>query len=82
MILGFKVTNTSCCVVGKIAAVSICSPFKTPCQNRSDYMYWDTLHTTKAANVMIAARSYSAQFPYDTYPIDICRLAQLKRGKF
>ncbi|KAK0590971.1 hypothetical protein LWI29_033856 [Acer saccharum] len=75
---GFKVTNTSCCVVGKIAAVSICSPFKTPCQNRSDYMYWDTLHTTEAANVMIAARSYSAQFPSDTYPIDICRLAQLK----
>ncbi|KAK0590875.1 hypothetical protein LWI29_032742 [Acer saccharum] len=45
--------------------------------NRSDYMYWDAVHPTEAANVMVAGRSYVNLDPSDTYPIDIHRLAQL-----
>ncbi|KAI9178016.1 hypothetical protein LWI28_021740 [Acer negundo] len=45
--------------------------------NRSDYMYWDAVHPTEAANVMVAGRSYVTLDPSDTYPIDIHGLAQL-----
>ncbi|KAL5789421.1 hypothetical protein ACOSQ2_004309 [Xanthoceras sorbifolium] len=74
---GFRVTNTPCCEVGGNNTLLLCIPFRIPCQNRTDYMYWDAVHPTEAANVMVAGRSYNARVPSDTYPIDIRRLAQL-----
>ncbi|KAF8413648.1 hypothetical protein HHK36_001640 [Tetracentron sinense] len=73
--LGFRVTNTGCCVVGN--GLVTCLPLQTPCQNRSEYLFWDAYHPTERPNVIIAGRFYSAQAPCDTYPIDICQLAQL-----
>ncbi|TXG53702.1 hypothetical protein EZV62_018958 [Acer yangbiense] len=74
---GFKFTKTPCCEVGGNNTLMLCIPFRTSCQNRSDYMYWDAVHPTEAANVMVAGRSYVNLDPSDTYPIDIHRLAQL-----
>ncbi|KAL5856704.1 hypothetical protein ACOSQ3_004162 [Xanthoceras sorbifolium] len=74
---GFRVTNTPCCEVGGNNTLLLCIPFRIPCQNRTDYMYWDAVHPTEAANVMVTGRSYNARVPSDTYPIDIRRLAQL-----
>ncbi|KAK2662683.1 hypothetical protein Ddye_001257 [Dipteronia dyeriana] len=74
---GFKFTNTPCCEVGGNNTLTLCIPFRAPCRNRSDYVYWDAVHPTEAANVMVAGRSYVSLDPSDTYPIDIHRLAQL-----
>ncbi|TXG53700.1 hypothetical protein EZV62_018956 [Acer yangbiense] len=59
---GFKFTNTPCCEVGGNNTLMLCIPFRTPCQNRSDYMYWDAMHPTEAANVKIIR--YSRSFGY------------------
>ncbi|KAL5839226.1 hypothetical protein ACOSQ3_011932 [Xanthoceras sorbifolium] len=71
---GFKVLNRGCCqVVGE----SICIPSVNPCQNRSEYWYWDSFHPTEAADQFIAQRSYRAVDPTDTYPFDISHLVTL-----
>ncbi|KAH9667901.1 hypothetical protein KPL70_021224 [Citrus sinensis] len=75
------VINTSpCCEVGNLTAnngVLTCIPSGTACPNRAEHIMWDAAHPTEAAYVMMAERSYKAQLPSDTYPIDIHHLAQL-----
>lgn len=58
-------------------AALTCIPFGTSCPNRSEHVFWDATHPTEVASAVLAGRSYSAQLPSDTYPIDIRRLAQL-----
>ncbi|KAH9667896.1 GDSL esterase/lipase [Citrus sinensis] len=77
---GNSAINTPCCEVGNLTmneGVSTCTPFGTSCPNRGEHVFWDTTHPTEVANAVLAGRSYSAQLPSDTYPIDIRRLAQL-----
>lgn len=71
---GFKVANVGCCPVDEIGQC-ICS--KTPCQNRSEYTFWDSFHPTEAANKISAARSYQNFLKTDTYPMDISHLIKL-----
>ncbi|KAK7848525.1 GDSL esterase/lipase At1g29670 [Quercus suber] len=71
---GFKVANVGCCPVNEIGQC-ICS--KTPCQNRSEYTFWDSFHPTEAANKIYAARSYQNFLKTDTYPMDISHLIKL-----
>ncbi|KAL9459847.1 hypothetical protein AB3S75_003118 [Citrus x aurantiifolia] len=75
------VINTSpCCEVGNLTAnngVLTCIPSGTACPNRAEHIMWDAAHPTETAYVMMAERSYKAQLPFDTYPIDIHHLAQL-----
>jgi phospholipase/lecithinase/hemolysin len=73
-VLGFKVTDVGCCPVDQDGQ---CTPSKTPCQNRTEYVFWDAFHPTEAANRVSASRSYKAYLPNDTYPIDISHLVQL-----
>ncbi|KAK9229879.1 hypothetical protein WN944_022845 [Citrus x changshan-huyou] len=44
---------------------------------RAEYLWWDGTHPTEAGNLMVARRSYSSQFPSDTYTIDMHGQAQL-----
>ncbi|KAL6333760.1 hypothetical protein AAG906_028946 [Vitis piasezkii] len=71
--LGFRVTDDVCCGT----SLTGCIPFTTPCENRSEYVYWDFAHPSEATNVIFAGRAYSAQTPSDAHPIDIHTLAQL-----
>uniref|UniRef100_A0A2N9I517 GDSL esterase/lipase n=1 Tax=Fagus sylvatica TaxID=28930 RepID=A0A2N9I517_FAGSY len=70
--LGINVTNIGCCPVTEDG---LCSPSETPCQNRSEYAFWDSFHPTEALNKVTSSRSYHAVLPTDTYPIDISHLA-------
>ena len=54
-----------------------CLPLQIPCQNRNEYLFWDSYHPTEAGNAIVAKRAYSAQAASDAYPIDIRRLAQI-----
>ncbi|KAL5732001.1 hypothetical protein ACHQM5_004670 [Ranunculus cassubicifolius] len=74
---GLSVTNAGCCGVGRNNGQITCLPYQTPCANRNQYLFWDAFHPTEAANIIVGRRSYSAQSPRDSYPIDIRRLAQL-----
>ncbi|KAF5176087.1 GDSL esterase/lipase [Thalictrum thalictroides] len=75
--VGFTVTNSGCCGIGRNNGQITCLPFQPPCQNRDQHVFWDAFHPTSAANIVIGRRSYSAQTSNDAYPIDIRRLAQL-----
>ena len=54
-----------------------CLPLQIPCQNRNEYLFWDSYHPTEAGNAIVAKRAYSAQAASDAYPIDIRGLAQI-----
>ncbi|BFG28013.1 hypothetical protein CerSpe_142870 [Prunus speciosa] len=71
---GFRVVNVGCCPVNNIGQ---CAAGQTPCQNRSEYVFWDGFHPTEASNKITAIRTYTAFDPSDTYPMDISHLIQL-----
>ncbi|KAG0455152.1 hypothetical protein HPP92_024055 [Vanilla planifolia] len=74
---GLRVTNRGCCGVGRNNGQITCLPYQTPCPDRSEYLFWDAFHPTEAGNIIIGRRSFSAQSSYDSYPMDIRRLAQI-----
>ncbi|KAL9257133.1 GDSL esterase/lipase-like protein [Drosera capensis] len=73
---GFKFFNEQpCCPIFFITG--LCSYLSTPCQNRSNHIYWDNYHPTSAVHKIIGTRAYAAQVPTDAYPVDISHLVEL-----
>ncbi|KAH8481093.1 hypothetical protein H0E87_031158 [Populus deltoides] len=70
-VLGFRVTNVGCCPTRSDGG---CIQDSTPCQNRTEYMFWDAIHPTEASNQFTARRSFNAFLPSDAYPTDISHL--------
>ncbi|KAG6738281.1 hypothetical protein POTOM_057890 [Populus tomentosa] len=70
-VLGFRVTNVGCCPARSDGQ---CIQDSTPCQNRTEYVFWDAIHPTEALNQFTARRSYNAFLPSDAYPTDISHL--------
>ncbi|KAG2667095.1 hypothetical protein I3760_15G095300 [Carya illinoinensis] len=60
---GFKVLDAGCCQVGNFGQ---CIPYKTPCRNRSEYVFWDAFHPTEAVNRITGRLSYNVLFPSKT----------------
>ncbi|KAJ3695122.1 hypothetical protein LUZ60_000499 [Juncus effusus] len=75
--VGLTVTTRGCCGVGRNNGQYTCLPYQIPCQNRAQYLFWDAFHPSEAANIIIGRRSYQAQSPRDSYPMDIRTLAQV-----
>ncbi|KAI3416687.1 Lipase_GDSL domain-containing protein [Psidium guajava] len=69
------ISNATCCEVDE--ELGTCVPFKTPCSNRSSYVFYDAFHPTEVVNLGFAARSYNALLPSDASPYDIRRLAMI-----
>ncbi|KAJ4849982.1 hypothetical protein Tsubulata_004877, partial [Turnera subulata] len=70
-VLGFSVNNTGCCASD---ALGQCVADEIPCQNRTQYMFWDLFHPTELFNIFYAERSYKALDKADAYPFDIRQL--------
>jgi len=70
---GFKVWDKGCCPVNKLGQ---CDPKGTPCENRIDYVFWDSFHPTEHLNTITASRIYSAYDLSDSYPMDVNQLVQ------
>ncbi|KAG8383655.1 hypothetical protein BUALT_Bualt04G0036500 [Buddleja alternifolia] len=64
---GFKVSNTSCCVVDTKLG-GLCLPNSKLCSNRSDYVFWDAFHPSDAANAVLAERFFSTVFSQSPSP--------------
>ncbi|KAL0914107.1 hypothetical protein M5K25_017611 [Dendrobium thyrsiflorum] len=64
---GFKNQNTACCGGGEWNGRVLCLPVFSPCQNRSEYVFWDPFHPTDAFNVIMSKEAYQgnlqASFP-------------------
>ncbi|XP_043701178.1 GDSL esterase/lipase At5g45670-like [Telopea speciosissima] len=74
---GIRVTDSSCCQKARKNSQYACIPFQKPCENRTQYSFFDSFHPTEAVNLIAGRRYYKAESPLDAYPIDIHGLAQL-----
>ncbi|OAY25024.1 GDSL esterase/lipase At1g29670 [Manihot esculenta] len=72
--LGLKYFTSGCCEVNELGQ---CAADIAPCAKRSEYLFWDSFHPTEAMNVITATRTYTAEMPTDTFPMDARSLAQL-----
>ncbi|XP_068312976.1 GDSL esterase/lipase EXL3-like [Pyrus communis] len=51
---GFKVVEQGCCGTGIIEVAVLCNKYDSTCENRSDYIFWDSYHPTERTyNVLI-----------------------------
>ncbi|CAN6582458.1 unnamed protein product [Malus baccata var. baccata] len=51
---GFKVVDQGCCGTGEIEVAVLCNKYDSTCENRSDYVFWDSYHPTERTyNVLI-----------------------------
>ncbi|KAF5472383.1 hypothetical protein F2P56_009105 [Juglans regia] len=71
----FNVTTVGCCEVEELTG--LCIPNQTPCQNRSEYAFWDSFHPSEAANLISAIGAYSVIFPSEFYTRDKSLVAEL-----
>ncbi|KAK7303038.1 hypothetical protein RJT34_13937 [Clitoria ternatea] len=53
---GFAVPYDPCCLIQNNG---LCVPDQMPCQNRSEYLFWDGFHTTDVVNKIIATATYN-----------------------
>ncbi|XP_042483843.1 GDSL esterase/lipase At5g45670-like [Macadamia integrifolia] len=74
---GFQITDISCCQRSSDNSQYTCMPLQNPCENRSNYTFFDAFHPTEAVNLITGRRYYKAESPLDAYPVDIHGLAQL-----
>ncbi|GMI81094.1 hypothetical protein like AT1G29660 [Hibiscus trionum] len=74
--LGFTVANASCCEIGSNG--ELCVPGSEPCGDRSQYVFWDAVHTSDAWNEIIATEAYATEFSGQAYPLNIKKMAQLQ----
>lgn len=68
-ILGFTVTDKSCCTVE--SGQELCAANKPVCPNRERYVYWDNVHSTEAANKVVVKAAFAGLI---TSPISILLL--------
>ncbi|EPS64602.1 hypothetical protein M569_10182, partial [Genlisea aurea] len=62
----FRVADRPCCpVVG-----NACAAGSSPCEDRDDYVFWDAVHPSEAANLIIAGDAYQLMAPLYSPPID------------
>ncbi|CAN6458260.1 unnamed protein product [Victoria cruziana] len=73
---GFTVRDRGCCGVETDQGQTDCIPLTPPCQNRSEYVFWDAFHPTEAANRVLAQRVYAGSPPY-CYPINVSQLVMI-----
>ncbi|CAH8392578.1 unnamed protein product [Eruca vesicaria subsp. sativa] len=55
-VLGFKVRHKACCTLSP--GEELCTPNKPICANRSEYVFWDDIHSSEATNMMMASSSF------------------------
>ncbi|XP_028556994.1 GDSL esterase/lipase At1g71691-like [Dendrobium catenatum] len=72
---GFKNQNTACCGGGKWKGQILCLPVFTPCQNRSEYVFWDPYHPTDAFNVIASKDLYQGNLQA-SFPRNVQQLVQ------
>ncbi|EOA32565.1 hypothetical protein CARUB_v10015855mg [Capsella rubella] len=68
-LLGFKVMDKGCCTI--TPEDELCVPDEPICANRTEYIFWDDLHSTEATNMVVAKSSFDGLL---TKPYSISQL--------
>ncbi|WJX42275.1 hypothetical protein P8452_29525 [Trifolium repens] len=45
---GYKVADKGCCGTGKLEVSILCNPLTPPCEDNSEYIFWDSYHPTES----------------------------------
>ncbi|CAH2051279.1 unnamed protein product [Thlaspi arvense] len=69
--LGFKVGDKGCCTIAP--GEELCTPNQPVCANRSEYIFWDDIHSTEATNMIVAKGSFEGIL---TKPYSISQLVK------
>ncbi|XP_010490405.1 PREDICTED: GDSL esterase/lipase At2g19010 [Camelina sativa] len=69
--LGFKVGHKGCCTV--TPGDELCVPNRPVCANRTEYVFWDDLHSSEATNMVVAKGSFDGLL---TKPYSIAQLVK------
>uniref|UniRef100_A0ACD5Y6U5 Uncharacterized protein n=1 Tax=Avena sativa TaxID=4498 RepID=A0ACD5Y6U5_AVESA len=78
---GLEEVASACCGGGKLNAEFTCSATSNLCTNRSQYVFWDTVHETQAAyRRAVAAMFDSTAAAMYTEPISFHQLVTRKQG--
>ncbi|KAK8945428.1 GDSL esterase/lipase [Platanthera guangdongensis] len=72
---GFKYQNTACCGAGRSKGQIICLSIIAPCENRSEYVFWDPYHPTDAFNFIAAKEAYQGNLQ-DSLPRNVKELVE------
>ncbi|KAL0802984.1 hypothetical protein Bca101_058160 [Brassica carinata] len=67
----FKVRHKACCTLSP--GEELCTPNKPVCANRSEYVFWDDIHSSEATNIMMARSSFDGPLGSDG-PLGIASL--------
>ncbi|GMI85874.1 hypothetical protein like AT1G29670 [Hibiscus trionum] len=70
------VTNSSCCITGG-GGGELCLRNSQPCSMRSQYLFFDGVHTSEAWNEIIARSAYASNSQLQASPVNIQQLATL-----
>ncbi|GMI74206.1 hypothetical protein like AT1G29660 [Hibiscus trionum] len=68
------VADSPCCQTGG-GGGGLCRPDSKPCDNRNQYIFWDSVHPTEAWNELVANSAYSSEKPEEAQPFNIQKLA-------
>ncbi|XP_020583966.1 GDSL esterase/lipase At5g08460-like [Phalaenopsis equestris] len=72
---GFKYQKTACCGGGRWNGQIICLSVMSPCQNRSEYVFWDPYHPTDAFNAIASREAYQGNLQ-DSFPRNVKQLVE------
>ncbi|OMO94937.1 Lipase, GDSL [Corchorus capsularis] len=72
---GFTILGEPCCQIGG-GSGELCVRNSRPCNNRTQYIFWDGAHPTEAWNNLTAGIAFRSQSPSDADPFNIQELAQ------
>ncbi|KFK40111.1 hypothetical protein AALP_AA3G331800 [Arabis alpina] len=70
--LGFRVADKSCCTVEP--GQELCAANKPVCKLRTQYVFWDKVHSTEAINNVVANAAFAG---LNAFPYSIALLAML-----
>ncbi|ESQ50544.1 hypothetical protein EUTSA_v10022766mg [Eutrema salsugineum] len=70
-LLGFKVGDKACCTVPP--GGELCEPNQPVCANRTEYVFWDSIHSSEATNKLVAKGSFDGLL---TNPYSISQLVK------
>ncbi|CAK8572252.1 unnamed protein product [Lathyrus sativus] len=72
----FAETKKACCGQGPFNGIGLCTVESNICQNREDYLFWDSFHPSEKANKLIVEKIMTASTEF-IYPMNLSTILAL-----
>ncbi|XP_058744299.1 GDSL esterase/lipase At5g33370-like [Vicia villosa] len=72
----FVETKEACCGQGPYNGIGLCTLASNICQNREDYLFWDSFHPSEKANKLIVEKIMTASTEF-IYPMNLSTILAL-----